>query len=266
VRALVTGSCGQIGSRCLDALRGRAEVVGLDRRAPADVVHDLRTPLSPSALEGIDAVLHLAGSREDVAFEPTAAWAAVEANVVATANLLAAVPPAAHVVLVSSISAGAASAYGASKSAAEHVARLWTGRLTIARLAQVYGPGTDPRNGMYRMIAAARRGEAIVVDCRPDLRRDYIHVNDAARLLVEILLGPSAGEINVGSGGGVAIGELARLIAGLCGAPPPTLRADPPAGGRDYVLDTAALAARGLGPAIGLADGVASEIARLGAR
>jgi dihydroflavonol-4-reductase len=62
VRALVTGASGFIGSHVVAALLAAgAEVRGFDRRAPADVVGDVRdADALASAMRGCDAVFHLA--------------------------------------------------------------------------------------------------------------------------------------------------------------------------------------------------------------
>jgi nucleoside-diphosphate-sugar epimerase len=284
---LVTGALGQIGSRCRRLLDRSA--LALDARAGEGVTAcDLRQPVTEdvrAALAGVTRVIHLAGSRTDLPFDAAVAWQATEANAIGTAHLLAALPARLdHVVLVSSISVYRAaprgaklvesdpvqprSAYGASKANAERIVRMWADRtgtpVTIARVAQVYGEGTDPRNGLYRMFAAAMAGQPITVACRPDLRRDYIHVDDVARILCGIAARPGDRIVNLGSGDGIAMLELARLVAAACGAPPPRVEAGSD-GGEDLVLETSALGALGLAPAIAIHDGVRSEHARIAA-
>ncbi len=284
MRALIAGARGQIGQRCARFLERTAEVVELDLH-DAPLTCDLRLPVPSEvreALAGCNVAIHLAGSRDEVLFDAAAAWRLFEANVIGTAHLLEALPRIDHVVVVSSISVYAAptsallqeddliaarTTYGASKIAAERVARMWQRRagvpVTLVRLAQVYGPGTDPRNGIYRMIATARTGAPIRVDCRPGLLRDYVHVEDAGRLLAEIAQRPGHPIVNVGSGAGTRMDDLARDIARLWGAPEPILAGDEHVGGVDLVLDTARLRGMGLAPCISLAEGLAGEVARL---
>ena len=93
------------------------------------------------------------------------------------------------------------SSYGVSKLYAEQLGALWAQvhdrQLTIARLTQVYGPGTDPRNGIYRMLREALGGRSVRVTCRPGMLRDYLHAEDAARLLLELLDQQGGGILNV---------------------------------------------------------------------
>jgi nucleoside-diphosphate-sugar epimerase len=281
----ITGAAGQLGSRAQRLAAAFGDVLGLDRHgAPgADLVAwDLCTPASDEVrarLAHVECVLHIAGSRNDVAPDATHVEQAYAMNAIATANLLDALGPAVRrLVLVSSMSVYApaveiadestavapASIYGASKAAAERIARMWARDrgipLAIVRLAQVYGPGTDPRNGLYRMIATALEGHAIQLDCRKELRRDYIHADDAARLLVELARRDDVGDINVGSGDGVTMFELAELIAGATGAPRPEWHGS--TAGADRVLDTRRARTLGLVPAISLAAGIHAEVVR----
>ena len=62
MRIAITGATGLIGSALADVLqRSGDQVIRIGRRAPADVVWNPNGQLDPGALEGIDAVVHLAG-------------------------------------------------------------------------------------------------------------------------------------------------------------------------------------------------------------
>ena len=62
MRIAITGASGLIGSALADALqRSGDQVVRIGRKPPADVVWNPSGQLDPGALEGIDAVVHLAG-------------------------------------------------------------------------------------------------------------------------------------------------------------------------------------------------------------
>ena len=58
---------------------------------------------------------------------------------------------------------------------------------TILRYGSLYGPRSDDRNGVYRLLQQAAHGEPIRHHGTPDDTREYIHVEDAARLSVDAL-------------------------------------------------------------------------------
>lgn len=58
---------------------------------------------------------------------------------------------------------------------------------TILRYGSLYGPGAGPTNGIYKLIKSALTEKEITYHGDPDATREYIHVQDAARLSVEIL-------------------------------------------------------------------------------
>lgn len=62
MRVAITGASGLIGSALVDELqRSGDQVIRIGRRPPADVVWNPSGQLDPGALEGVDAVVHLAG-------------------------------------------------------------------------------------------------------------------------------------------------------------------------------------------------------------
>ena len=87
--------------------------------------------------------------------------------------------------------------------------------------------------------------------------RDYLHVDDAGRLLAEAVLAQAPALLNIGSGAPVTMQALAELVARLCGAPAPKIAAG--GAGHDLALDITALSRLGLTPRVALADGVAQE-------
>lgn len=57
----------------------------------------------------------------------------------------------------------------------------------MLRYGSLYGPRADPSNGVYRLLAAAMREGRIAYVGEPDDIREYIHVEDAARLSADAL-------------------------------------------------------------------------------
>lgn len=135
-----------------------------------------------------------------------------------------------------------------------------------AHLFSLYGPH-EPKG---RLVSDLVHGllEQRPVDCTDGTQeRDYLHVQDAARALVDILDGDLVGPVNVASGAcrpvGLLIDELARQIGrpDLIRRGALTLSPDEP---RRLAADTRRLFGHvGFRPRIDLATGLADTIAAL---
>lgn len=81
--------------------------------------------------------------------------------------------------------------YRCSKQAAEsyieEYQRVFGLDFTILRYGSLYGPRSDARNGLYRIVRAALENGAIRYEGSPDAMREYVHVQDAARASVTAL-------------------------------------------------------------------------------
>ncbi len=81
--------------------------------------------------------------------------------------------------------------YRCSKQAAESFIeeynRLFNLDYTILRYGSIYGPRSDNRNGLYKIIKAAIDKNEIIYEGDKEARREYIHVEDAADASVEML-------------------------------------------------------------------------------
>lgn len=81
-----------------------------------------------------------------------------------------------------------------------------------------YGYGEPKGKFLSSIMDAIARGEQAV--CRnPNLKRDYIHVQDAARALTQAAFSSMTGELNIGTGEAVSLGELASMAAAAMGHP-----------------------------------------------
>lgn len=89
-----------------------------------------------------------------------------------------------------------------------------TTRLGWARLFYPYGPGEHPQRLCSSTIAKLQRGELIELKT-PHSLKDYIHITDVAKALLQIAERAYAGPINVGSGQGTRVGDLVRTLARL---------------------------------------------------
>jgi UDP-glucose 4-epimerase len=203
VKLVVTGGAGFLGSHLVDALVAAGhDVTVFDRvgsrylpRGVREVTGTLADPAALASLvEGADAVYHLAGFA-DLNAARTQPLATVEANIVGTVNLLEAMRAHgvgrllfASTVYVYSREGGF---YRCSKQACEsyieEYGRAFGLRYTVLRYGSLYGPRADRSNGVYRLLAAAMTEGRIAYTGAPDDIREYIHVEDAARLSVDAL-------------------------------------------------------------------------------
>lgn len=81
--------------------------------------------------------------------------------------------------------------YRASKQAAERFTETYHERYglnySILRYGSLYGRRSDKRNGIYRMLHEAVAHHSITYKGSGEALREYIHVEDAARMSVQIL-------------------------------------------------------------------------------
>jgi dTDP-L-rhamnose 4-epimerase len=123
------------------------------------------------------------------------------------------------------------SVYGATKLAQEHILGAWcsaTGSaLSVLRLQNVYGPGQslgNPYTGIVTLFARqAKMHEEIDVYEDGEIVRDFVYIDDAVDGLMAALDRPPdiARTLDIGSGQGTSVAQLAGMIAGRLDAPDP---------------------------------------------
>lgn len=202
-RIAVTGGAGFLGSHLVDALVAAGHTVTvLDRVAsrwlPTGarmITADLDDAAALAELvDGQDAVYHLAGFADLNAARQRPLDTA-QVNILGTLRLLEAMRARgvtrflfASTVYVYSREGGF---YRCSKQACEsyieEYGRELGLRYTVLRYGSLYGPRSDRSNGVHRLLAAAMREGRITYTGAPDDQREYIHVEDAARLSTEVL-------------------------------------------------------------------------------
>ena len=202
-RALVTGGSGFLGSHIAEELSNRDHDVTILDRTPSSwlrsdqtmVVGDiLNVDDVQRAIHGVDYVYHLAGF-SDLNAARTQPQATARLNIEGTINLLEASRREgvrrfvfASTIYVYSREGGF---YRCSKQACEAYIEEFGQNFgldyTILRYGSLYGPRSDERNGVYRLLRQASHGEQIQHHGTPDDTREYIHVEDAARLSVDAL-------------------------------------------------------------------------------
>ena len=81
--------------------------------------------------------------------------------------------------------------YRCSKQAAEHYVeeyqRSYGLDYTILRYGSLYGPRSDHRNGLWRIVKNALETSIVKYEGSPESLREYIHVEDAAKASVDVL-------------------------------------------------------------------------------
>ncbi len=111
--------------------------------------------------------------------------------------------------------AGPIDAYGANKlRAEERLRRLLGGRLTILRLANIFGDERVPgrRSFLAMLLNRLSAENRIGYDMSPFVERDFLPVETLAGLLSSIVREPPGGVMNVGSGISLPTGRLALWI------------------------------------------------------
>lgn len=252
-RVLVTGGCGFIGANLVRFLNERTEwslrVVDdlragdrgyVDARAGEVRIGDVADPdLLDDALEGVDAVVHLA-SQTGVAPSVEDPVRDFEGNAVTTFRVLEAcrargidrvvfassgaaigdAPPPLHEELVPR----PVSPYGAGKLVGEAYCGAYAGSFGMStvslRFSNVYGPlSAHKKNAVPLFIKRCLRGEAIDVYGDGSQTRDFIHVDDLCDGILRALTSDGiAGEVfQLGTGVETSILELTELVQEVAG-------------------------------------------------
>ncbi|MHB8470286.1 MAG: NAD-dependent epimerase/dehydratase family protein [Gaiellaceae bacterium] len=117
--------------------------------------------------------------------------------------------------------------HGISNVAVEQYARFYIERhdvrCTVLRFANVYGPGGLGR-GAQGVIATWLRqialGETPLLLASPDMKRDYLYVDDAADAVLAVLERGRADVYNIGSATSVSLRELITILGRVSGYRP----------------------------------------------
>jgi UDP-glucose 4-epimerase len=234
-KVVVTGGSGFLGSHIADTLTEKGyEVTILDRR-PSPYLKSNQQMVVGSILDleavekafsGSKYIFHLA-ALADLNAAKTRPLDTAHLNVVGTVNCLEAARNAgaerfmfASTVYVYS---RAGSFYRCSKQACEayieEYQRQYGLDYTILRYGSLYGPHADESNGVYRLLLQAIQGR-IHHKGTPDDRREYIHVQDAARLSVQALEEKYANQNLVLTGNhSMRLEELFTMFSEILGHP-----------------------------------------------
>jgi len=139
-------------------------------------------------------------------------------------------------------------------------------KISIVRPANVYGPydNFDPENAMVipSLIARAQSGENPLVvwgDGTPI--RDFIHARDVARGMMIVMKSGETRPVNLGSGKGYSIKEIAKIIKkNTPGKLKVVWDSSKPAGDRKRLMDVSRASEIGFRPEISLEEGIADTM------
>jgi len=131
------------------------------------------------------------------------------------------------------------------------------------RIFNVYGPGENPDRLVPQVIRDLAAGRPCELTEGEQLR-DYLHVEDVAGGLLALARSPLEGAVNIGSGEPVKVGDVARTLGRIMGAPQllrfgakPSRAGDP----RFLCADTSLLrSSTAWRPARGLEDGLRGTV------
>lgn len=234
MRVVVFGGGGFLGSHVADALSDAGHRVTVFDLRPSQWIRADQAMVTGSILDvdavdaavaGADAVYNFAGIA-DIDEAKGRPVDTVQANVLGSTIVADACAnqSVARYLFASSVYVYSqfGSFYRASKQASELITAAYEEvrglGYTILRYGSLYGPRSDERNGIHRLVHAALTDKVIEYGGTGDEVRDYIHVEDAARLSVEALAPEYENEHVVLTGPqSMRIGDLLQLIAEMLG-------------------------------------------------
>lgn len=287
-RVLVTGATGFVGRPTVDALAasGAWEVHACARRpdrTSAQGVHwhqaDLLAPDGPESLFQLIRPTHLVHLAWHV--EPGAFWTDpgnvgwVEATLrlaraftsaggrrMLAVGSCAEYGPCEGSCMEATTPLRPSTLYGACKSATGQVLQAWGSQVGVdvvwARLFNLFGPREAPGRLVPDIVSALRAGEPVALSAGTQVR-DYMHVSDAAAALVHVLSSDLVGAVNVGSGRGVAVREVAETLGEVLGRPELLMfgqRTSAPDDAAGVVADVTRLRSSGWQPRLSLREGL----------
>jgi nucleoside-diphosphate-sugar epimerase len=160
-----------------------------------------------------------------------------------------------------------ATLYGNAKHALQTLQTAWSRQTGFSsawgRIFSLYGPNEYPQRLIASVITRLLAGQS--AGCtHPALVRDYLHAADVASAFVAVLHSDIQGPLNIGSGQGVALGEIVTEIAHHLGASErvslpvgPTGSSEPPT----LIADVQRLRSIGWTPRFDLSAGLSDTIA-----
>ena len=112
--------------------------------------------------------------------------------------------------------------YGVCKDATRRVIQEFCSETAVrwvwGRVFNPYGPGEPAQKLIASVVQAVKAGQPARCSAGSQ-ERDYLHVHDVADVLASLTLSAVEGVVNIGSGTGTTVAEVARSIGQLAGRP-----------------------------------------------
>ena len=153
--------------------------------------------------------------------------------------------------------------YGAAKSSLSlmqsEIARHFHFKQAWCRPFFLYGPGENPSRFVPSLACSLLRGES--PDCRDAKTiRDFLHVDDIGEAIATVLDSDYEGPVNLSSGHGTELGEIANMLSNLAGRATAISHARNAHDGGSVVGDASVLTSLGFLPKFGLRSGLAETL------
>lgn len=202
-RAVVFGGAGFLGSHVADALSDEGYNVAVFDKAPSQwlqksqemIVGDLLSAKEVEAAVSEASLVYNFAALADLNEGLDQPLETIKVNILGNAHILEACRKQ-HIerfVYASSVYVHSRDGgfYRCSKQAAEHYVeeyqRAFGLDYTILRYGSLYGPRSDNRNGLYRIVEAALKSGVVSYEGSSEAIREYVHVEDAAKASVAAL-------------------------------------------------------------------------------
>lgn len=199
MKVLVTGGNGFLGSVICEKLAKKHDVTILDKdNTKKSSLKFISVDISDfeklkKKISKFDTILHFAAF-SDINDSLNAPLQTVKTNILGTVNLLeiCRIKKIKNFIFASSVysSGYRGGFYGCSKKACEDYIKEYSRRsginFLILKYGSLYGPGSDSKNGLYKIIANALKKNIVSYEGDIKSSREYIHVRDAAKSTVEL--------------------------------------------------------------------------------
>jgi nucleoside-diphosphate-sugar epimerase len=224
MKILVTGSSGFIGSNLVEQLKKNYEIVTFDIKD--DKKEDVRNLDSLlKKLHGCGAIVHLAAlcidsESNEKPLEYFSTNFSGTLNVLEAARMLG----IKKIINASSAGVGNRTPYSLSKLQAEQLCELFAKnhgiQVASLRFFNVYGLENE-KGVIYEFIKRLKDSKPLIVNNDGNQVRDYVHVRDVVKTIKKLLeTGFAHGVYEVGSGKGVSVKQLIRMLEKISGKKP----------------------------------------------